>query len=70
MSKQREIAVTGQALYDNYEFSKACDTHGIVSLKAHTFEEEARASRGMLFSLQRSFIIFRFCITFVNYVLF
>jgi hypothetical protein len=48
MAKQAEITVSGHALYDNYISSQRCDTHGVISLKAHSFEEEARASRGIL----------------------
>ena len=51
MSKQREIDVTGHALYNSFVYNKVIETHGVINLKAHPFEEEARASRGVFLSL-------------------
>lgn len=47
MSKQREIAVTGHALYNSFVYNKVIETNAVINLKAHPFEEESRASRGM-----------------------
>ncbi len=46
MSKQREIAIVGHALYNNYPFNKETELQGVIHLKAHTFEEDARTTRG------------------------
>lgn len=47
MSKQKEIEVSSACMYESYVSGASHDTHAVVSLKAHAFEEEARASRGM-----------------------
>lgn len=48
MSKQREITVTGHSLYDSFVFNKSVATNAVVNIKAHSFEEESRTSRGRL----------------------
>lgn len=45
MDQQKEIVISGHSLYNSYVAGESHQTHGVISLKAHSFDEEARASR-------------------------